>query len=196
MIECTAVLMAGGKSTRMGRDKSFLDYHGTPLWSFQLEKLASFASEILISSQTAFPNHPRIEYSLVADEMPGLGPLGGLGSSLMKARHDTLVVLAVDMPTMTQRFLSAIAAEATPDCGIIPEWEGFYQGLAAVYPKKILPLLAEVLNGSDHSLQHLSRLAVEKGLMRVYHVEQNEAGFFQNWNTPLDVEFKDDGCRE
>lgn len=196
MIDCTAVLMAGGKSTRMGRDKSFLDYYGTPLWSFQLEKLASFASEILISSQTAFPDHPRIEYSLVADEVSGLGPLGGLCSALIKARHDTLVVFAVDMPKMTRRFLAAIAAEATPECGIVPESEGFYQGLAAVYPKKILPLLAEVLRGTDHSLQHLNKLAVESDIMRVHQVVQNEEGFFQNWNSPADVEFKDDGCKE
>jgi molybdopterin-guanine dinucleotide biosynthesis protein A len=180
----------------MGRDKAFLDYYGTTLWSFQLEKLASFASEILISSQATFPDHPSIEFSVVADVVPGLGPLGGLGSALMKARHDTLAVLAVDMPKMNQRFLAGIAAEATSDCGIVPEWEGFYQGLAAVYPKKILPLLAQVLGGSNHSLQYLNRLAVEKGVMRVHQVEGNEGGFFQNWNTPGDVEFKHDGCRE
>lgn len=188
MIECTAVLMAGGKSTRMGRNKAFLDYYGTPLWNFQLEKLASFASEILISSQTAFPDHPRIEYSLVADEVPGLGPLGGLGTALLKARHDTLVVLAVDMPKMTQKFLAVIAREATADCGVVPEWEGFYQGLAAVYPRKILPLLTEVLSGTNHSLQHLNQLAIERGMMKVHRTAKNEGGFFQNWNSPDDIE--------
>ena len=152
------------------------------------EKLASFASEILISSQAAFPDHPRIKYSLVADEVLGLGPLGGLVSSLTKARHETLVVLAVDMPKMTQKFLAAIADEATPECGVVPEWEGFYQGLAAVYPRKIIPLLAEGLCGTDQSLQHLNQLAIERGMMRSKIVTENEGGFFRNWNTPDDIE--------
>ena len=91
------------------------------------------------------------------------------------------------LPKITQGFLATMASGASADCGVVPEWEGFYQGLAAVYPKKILPLLAEVLGGTNHSLQYLNRLAVEQGLMRVHQVAETEEGFFQNWTSLDDI---------
>ncbi len=187
MIDCTAIVMAGGKSTRMGQEKASLDFQGTPLWNLQLKKLASFAREIFVSARSDFPLDTTIKCSLVADEVPGLGPLGGLSSVLAKASYDTVVLLAVDMPYMTKEFLGMIASKATLDCGVVPEWEGFYQGLAAAYPKKILPLVHEVLAKGNHSFQQLNHLAIARGLMRVHEVSPHEGRLFQNWNTPEDM---------
>jgi molybdopterin-guanine dinucleotide biosynthesis protein A len=171
----------------MGQEKAFLSFRGKTLWSFQLEKISSFAREVLVSARPDFPLQTSIPCSLVADEISGLGPLGGLSSVLVKARYDRVLLLAVDMPQMTPEFLRMITSEAGEDWGVVPEWEGYYQGLAAVYPKKILPLVHEVLAERDHSFQRLHHLAIEKGLMRVYKASAHEGMLFQNWNHPKDL---------
>jgi len=171
----------------MGRDKVFLEYQGAPLWCVQLEKLPGFAREIFISAYGEFSIHPKIPYTLVPDEVPGLGPLGGLVSVLKKARYERVLLLAVDMPMMTEAFLAKIVGMATEDCGVIPEAKGFFQGLAAVYPRKILPLLEEVLRGENHSLQHFNQLAIAEGWMKLHQIEESDEGLFENWNTPEDL---------
>jgi molybdopterin-guanine dinucleotide biosynthesis protein A len=167
----------------MGCDKALLVHEGRPLWQIQRDKLGGFASEVLISARAGL-----LEAPVIPDQTPGLGPLGGLQSVLAVARHARVVLLGVDMPEMTVTYLADLVNEATAECGIIPELDGFYQGLAAVYPKRILPLVQEILAGPDHSLQHLGRRAIAEGMMKLRAVRPGEARLFQNWNTPQDRE--------
>ena len=185
MNTCTAVLMAGGKSSRMGCEKAFLLLDGKPLWLLQREKLLSIADEVLISAKEGMKE--QLKSPIILDRTPGLGPLGGLESALVAARHERLVVLGIDMPFMTAAFLNALLEESTNLCGVVPMLAGYFQGLAAVYPRSLLPLVREVLTGEDHSMQHLNRLAVERGLMNVRMVSEGERPLFQNWNTPEDL---------
>ncbi len=166
----------------MGSDKALLLLEGKPLWKVQWEKLSSIADEVLISARDGM-----LEAPVIPDRMPGLGPLGGLESALSVARYERIVVLGVDMPLMTAAFLNSLIEEATPDCGIVPMFAGYFQGLAAVYPRSLLPLVREVLAGEDHSMQHLNRLAVQHGRMNIRMVSEGERPLFQNWNTPEDL---------
>lgn len=174
--------MAGGRSSRMGSDKALLLLEGKPLWKVQWEKLSSIADEVLISAREGM-----LEAPVIPDRMPGLGPLGGLESALSVASHERVVVLGVDMPSMTEAYLLSLLEESSADCGVVPMLAGYFQGLAAVYPRSLLPLVREVLAGEDHSMQHLNRLAVECGLMNVRMVSEEERPLFQNWNTPEDL---------
>src|SRR2546428_9892635 len=94
----SAVLLAGGQSTRMGRDKAGIVLDGIPLWQRQFEILRELRPhEIFISGP------PRKEWSgleVVADETPDAGPLAGLVASLRRCRSPLLLVLAVDLPRM------------------------------------------------------------------------------------------------
>lgn len=174
--------MAGGRSSRMGSDKALLLLEGKPLWKVQRDKLSSIADEVLISAREGM-----LETPVIPDRMPGLGPLGGLESALSVASHERVVVLGVDMPGMTAAYLHSLLEEASADCGVVPMLAGYFQGLAAVYPRSLLPLVREVLAGEDHSMQHLNRVAVERGLMNVRMVSEEELPLFQNWNTPEDL---------
>ena len=179
--------MAGGKSTRMGRDKAELTYRGMPLWEFQVKKLKSFAGEILISTREGALDALRGEYRIILDDVPGLGPLGGLHQALKTAAFDHVLLFAVDMPAMTAGYLRSLAASVAPGMGLVPEFHGFYQGLAAVYPRSILPLVEANLAGSDRSFQNLNRQATAQGLMRALPVQAGEESLFENWNSPEDV---------
>jgi molybdenum cofactor guanylyltransferase len=186
MRKFAAVLLAGGKSTRMGVSKALLDCNGTPLWLFQIEKLVRLRPDQLFFSVQRGMHFPSGSWTFVHDRSPDIGPLGGLEAALRLTRADFLVTLAVDMPSMTAEFLSFLLEKAGPT-GVVPLLEGFYHGAAAVYPAKILPLVEQVLAGSDRSFQHLIREALRFGMMKTQEISAAERGLFANWNAPEDV---------
>ena len=183
----SAVLLAAGLSTRMGRDKALLvGSDGRPLWERQREVLAQAgAAEILYSvrpDQTWIPREPAL--GLVHDVEPGCGPLGGIAAALGRASHPHLAVLAIDLPCMTSEWFSALMVDCAPAVGAVGRRGGFFEPLAAVYPREILPLARAALSARDFSLQHLVVDAVAQGLMRAREISSGDAPLFENWNEP------------
>lgn len=179
----SAVLLAGGQSRRMGQDKAFLEIDGAPLWCRQAAKLEQVAKEVFISvkdpSSKIDSSHRR-----VYDSPGARGPLAGLASALRATAHSHMLVLAVDLPAMTPDYLLSLAASITAAAGVVPRAEGFFQATAAIYPKKILPLVESALTSNDVSFQSLIRKAIAEGLMTSVDVSRDELPLFTNWNTP------------
>lgn len=103
---CIGVVLAGGQSTRMGRDKALLDWHGHPLLERQLDALrASGVDALQVSGD-------RPGYRGVADARPGLGPLGGLASIVAGVAGEAdLLVIPVDMPLLGAALLRRLRTE-------------------------------------------------------------------------------------
>src|SRR5437763_696400 len=138
----SAVLLAGGKSSRMGRDKAFLEIDRVPLWLRQIETLRALSPDELFISGPPLAAEWR-DFEIVADVQPNAGPLGGIAAALQRCRSDFLVVLAVDMPRMNAAFLRSMLDDcvaANDGRGIVPKSRGGYEPLAAVYPKSSLPV--------------------------------------------------------
>ncbi len=116
-----AVLLAGGESSRMGRDKSALPVNGEPLWQRQLAVLrATEPAELFISGKSDGP-YAGCGVEILPDEFPGCGPLGGIATALRRCKSDRLLVLAVDMPAMTAAFLRTLLEQSQrTGMGIIP----------------------------------------------------------------------------
>jgi molybdenum cofactor guanylyltransferase len=181
-----AVLLAGGASTRMGSPKALLEFEGRPLWRRQVELLQSLnPSELMISAARDW-EVPTGPWTVVRDRVTGLGPLGGMDAAMEATSQGLLLVLAVDMPSMSAGFLGGLVRSAGPK-GVVPEDSGTYQGLAAVYPRSIHPLLKEVLGGGDRSLQFLVREAIRDGLVVGRPLSADERQLFRNLNRPADL---------
>src|SRR5215204_5156515 len=96
----TAALLAGGQSSRMGRDKAQILVDGEPLWMRQLQSLRETdPTELLISAQTAAAFQDA-RCRVIPDAEAGQGPLGGIVTLLDAMSNDWLLVLAVDVPRM------------------------------------------------------------------------------------------------
>lgn len=183
----TACLVAGGKSARMGRDKAGVEFRGEPLWRHQLRTLRETgADEILISgrSDSCYANGG---IRIVADEMPGLGPLGGIHSVLGAASHPLVLVLGIDMPFMTTDYLLRIVAHCGAETGAVPERGGFYEGLAAVYPKSACGIASIQLRSGRYSLQRFVSQSREVGQVAACAIDDADEVLFKNINTPLDL---------
>jgi molybdopterin-guanine dinucleotide biosynthesis protein A len=184
---CAALLLAGGASRRMGSPKALLDFGGRPLWLRQMEKLQALAPrELFISTPRglALGEGP---WTIVHDERPGLGPLAGLSAARAAMSSEWLVVLAVDLPAMTSGYLESLrAAAVAAGKGQVPELDGFYAGLAAVYPRACLDLARDHLESEDRSVQRFVRAGIDAGFLAVRPVAEKERPFFRNLNEPAD----------
>ena len=145
-------------------------------------------TELFVSGRADGP-YVRQGVEVVADLHSGCGPLGGLEAACWRMQTPLLCVLAIDLPWMTSQYLSRLVAEAQQTgCGVVPCVGEDFEPLAAVYPSTMYPLIAEQLNGADHSLQGLVRRAVEKKIVVPYPIAEGERALFRNVNTPEDLE--------
>ena len=178
----SAVLLAGGKSTRMGRDKALLDFAGQPLWQRQLETLRRLSPERLMVS-----GPPRDGCDTIADEIENAGPLAGVAAALRKCASLHLVVLAVDLPLVTTDFLRSLLARCSDEKGVVPLGPEFFEPLAAVYPSACAVPAAAALRRGDFSMQHFVQAAITANLLAPRKLSSAEAELFANLNTPADL---------
>lgn len=184
----SGALLCGGRSSRMGRDKAFIEVNEQPLWRLQLEKLRQVCDDVVIcanqTQRTAFEcKDARFEPDAAGD----LGPLSGIVRALESTHASHVMVLGVDMPKMSELYLRKLWRFSREFCGAVPAHAGFFEGLCAVYPVSILPLAFGLLSGKDRSLQRLIREGLKSRLMRSVPVADLENGLFENWNVPEDV---------
>jgi molybdopterin-guanine dinucleotide biosynthesis protein A len=182
----SAVVLAGGQSTRMGRPKADIEVGGIPLWRRQVDLVAGLnPSKLMISvGEGWMPADGR--WTVVRDRVPGLGPLGGIQAALGSMSADFLLVLAVDMPSMSRGFLERLIKLAGTK-GVVPEENGAYEGLAAIYPGSIGPIVDEALGREDRSLQSMIRRAIAERLVEALPIAEQEKPLFRNVNSPADL---------
>jgi molybdopterin-guanine dinucleotide biosynthesis protein A len=184
--EFSAVLLAGGASTRMGFPKALIPIGGRPLWRRQAELLEGLGpAQLMISAGTEWDAGDG-PWTVVRDRVPGLGPLSGIAAAMRSMSTQLLLVLAVDMPFMSAAFLGSLVEESGPK-GVVPLGNGLFQGLAAVYPRSSGALLEEALAGEDRSLQFFVGQALKDGLVTARPISAAEMPLFGNVNRPEDL---------
>ncbi len=187
-VSFSAALMAGGKSTRMGRDKCLLEIpetQGLPLWRHQLITLGSLGAEAVWISgrpeQTYFP-----PASLITDIWEDTGPLGGIASVLSRVSTPLLVVLGVDLPGITTTILRTLLEACQQDQGAVFRGAEFYETLAAVYPQTMLASAEAMLAQGNFRLQAWVQQGVNQGHMKALSLPPEWLAAFRNINTPSD----------
>jgi len=182
-----AVLLAGGKSRRMGQDKSTILFRNAPLWQIQLDLLRKLQLPgLLISAQTDPPWRPA-DIEFVPDDQPSRGPLSGIAAALSRITTDYLLVLAIDMPFMTESYLRSLCEKVERGLGVVPVIESRAEPLAAIYPRDAHDDVVDALSGSDFSLQSLVGKLIAAGKLQPIEVSEKEKAFFRNLNQPGDL---------
>ena len=187
----SGVVLAAGRSTRMGRDKALLESDGVPMWRRQRDVLTSAgAGEIFLSArpEQVWANDAMASggYSAVLhDAMPSAGPLCGITAAIERASHAHVAVLAIDLPKMSVEWFGKLLGECAPGIGAVGRRGEFFEPLAAIYPCEIMPLAWGALATGRYGLQPLIRDAINQGLMREREISGDEAAWFENWNEPV-----------
>ncbi len=202
----TGIVLAGGRSSRMGREKAFLRIGGQPLVERVIGRLQRLCTEMIIVTNS--PEHyAHLPARLVSDVIPGRGPLVGIYSGLREAQNDLAVVVACDMPFLNPSLLQFMVAQSSRYDVVIPRtrYEAAPRGLHrhqalptgrakglhplhAVYRKTCLPPIERLIGAND------LRVIGFFPQVRVRYVEQDEIVRFDplqrsffNVNTPSDL---------
>lgn len=181
-----AALIAGGRSTRFGEDKAFLDWKGQPLYVHQLRKLSQIEPGRIFLSTNQDQEFPAVLEGIerINDREPDLGPIGALRSVFETSIEESVLVLAVDLPLMEVAFLWKLLESGE---GIVPETGSYTEPLAAFYPRReMLALIAAAIEDGNLKLQNLIRRAVDEGIVTLYPVAESEQSNFANINSPDD----------
>lgn len=196
MASLSAMLLAGGKSERMGQDKAMLPLPGTYLllWQRQLRVLEELEPEDIFWSGPARPGIPE-HVHVVADTMRSAGPLAGVCACLRLATTDLVVVLAVDLPRMDATYLKNLAGRCTPVRGAVPQRGDEFEPLAAVYPVMLHELAADRLGQGRYAMQDFVREARRRELIETVRVNSEDAAKFANLNSPEDLAILDGHSR-
>lgn len=183
----TAVLLTGGESRRMGREKATIVFQGQPLWQRQIKVLRELdPKKVVISARVECSWRPA-KTELLLDEPPSRGPISGLTKALERMRTSHLAVLAIDMPFITGAHLQFLWSQATSEFGVVPMIGERAEPLAAIYPKEAHNDFADAMQGSDSSLQPLIRRLACAGKIRLVEVTKAEAGLYRSLNEPDDL---------
>lgn len=191
-----AALLAGGRSSRFGRDKAFLDWRGLPLYVSQLRKLAAVGPRRLWLSTREGQPFPEIFEGVtrVVDEVADLGPLGGLRTVLAASEASRVLVLAVDLPKMEASYLSRLLVAGK---GIVPRTTRGWEPLVALYPRaEMLGLIDEHLSAGRRRLQDLLDEAAERGIIEAMPVTEDDLVMFANLNSPDDLVAIEEGAHD
>jgi len=183
--DLTLIVAAGGKSSRMGRDKRFLPMDGEPLLARTLRKsrAAGFRAIVLAAEGVRSDLSALAEEfgaTLVTDEQPAQGPAAAIAAGLAAAETEWSLVLSGDMPFYDFELVRALLSAAEGDTQVVlPTLSGYWQPLAALYRRDAGAVFAAAIARGDRKLGIILReLAVQELALTV------DAGLFFNVNTP------------
>lgn len=128
------VIQAGGRSSRMGRDKGLVDLGNRPMIEWVIDTVSDLADDLVITTNN---KHAYIPFGLrmVSDKTPGAGALHGFQTALSSVMGEYVLIVACDMPFMNKAFLQYEVEQAftTGADIVVPQWEGRFQPMHAVY---------------------------------------------------------------
>jgi len=179
-MDATAIIMAGGKSRRMGRDKSMLAVNGEPVIKHIFKQLHPHFSQVLVSSDDV-SRYSFLGVQVVPDGDTGKGPLMGIASALRVSAREVNFVIACDIPEVDISFVRQMVRESKGFDVVMPQTgPSSYEPLFAVYKKSTLVAIDEsIISGNYKILDPLKKC-------KVNYVELPQAEQIKNLNTMKD----------
>ncbi|MCS7177885.1 MAG: molybdenum cofactor guanylyltransferase [Anaerolineae bacterium] len=184
----TGVVLAGGASRRMGKDKAFLELAGRPLILHVLDRMAELCQEVLIVASDV-SRYAGLGTRVVPDVFPGVGVLGGLHAGLRAAQHDLILAVGCDMPFLNPALLRAFVVWAEGYDVVALRRGEQVETLHAAYRRTCLPAMEAVIRAGQQ------RIISFFPYVRVRYIAREEAEAldpglrsFRNVNTPQDWE--------
>jgi len=184
----SAIILAGGKSSRMGRAKALLEFDGEPLIVHLVRGLSHLFGETVI---VAAPGQdlPPLEATLARDEVAYQGPVGGIYYGLGAARGEACFVTSCDVAFLNPPLIAHMVAQISNHDVVVPYWDERFQPLHAVYRRSVLPLLAGQLERGElrpiYLFDKVRTLTI--GADEIRRFDPEGLSFF-NMNTPADYE--------
>jgi molybdenum cofactor guanylyltransferase len=189
-----AYVLAGGGSTRFGRDKALAEIGGKPMVVRMCELLRGVLNEVTVVA--AAEKYSGLGLQIVADRWPGEGPLGGIITALRTAAVKDAVcewniILSCDMPFLTADWMKFLAARALKSEAqvVVPKSEFGLEPLCACWRTEATRVLQEAFEGGVRKVtEALKRVTTEVLDVRDWKRFDSAGRLFWNMNTAADYE--------
>jgi len=186
--DATAVILTGGKSSRMGRPKALLPFDGAPLIAHVVRRLKKMFAEAVV---VAAPEQelPALPALLVRDEVAYQGPVSGIYHGLMASTKEVCFVTSCDAPFLNPALIAHLLSQTLEYDVVVPFWQERLQPLHAVYRTSVAPLLKEQLERNELRPIFLYNKVRTRKLQEVEIRSHDPEGLsFLNMNSPEDYE--------
>ena len=178
--ELTGIILAGGKSSRMGREKGLVDFRGKPLIQYGIDLLSQYTERILISSSN--PDYLCFGFEMVPDPVAGQGPAAGIAAALKSSRSVWNIVIACDLPFLQPELIDCLLENVDGYQAVIPIHDGVMEPLAGIYHQELAGHFETALTAGDLAL-HRILLASKAKYQDVSHLIKKYPLLFTNFNT-------------
>lgn len=182
----SAIVLAGGRSSRMGRPKALLLFDNEPLIVHIVTALRSLCGDVVV---VGAPDQelPWLPATVIRDAVAYQGPVGGISYGLAAISGEVAIVVACDSVFLSLPLLSHLLDRIPAHDVVVPQWEGRLQPLHAVYRKAVLPILERQLARGEsrpvHLFDKVRTLTIDEDEVRRF--DPAGSSFF-NMNTPDD----------
>jgi len=174
----TGIILAGGKSSRMGTDKGFLKLNDKLFIEHIIEVLTPYVSELIIVSNNS--DYDIFKLKRVNDIIENAGPLAGVYSGLKASKAERNIVLSCDIPLINSEVISVLIKEKNSDSEIIQiESNGKTMPLIAIYNKSCETVFNTLLNQGERRL----RFAVNQCKVKNIALNKQQEQWVINVNT-------------
>ena len=186
--EVTGIVLAGGRSSRMGKDKGLCSFRDRPLVAYAIEILKPLCGEMMISANHFPEKYAAFGLPVVPDEIRDIGPMGGLHACLKRSRTRHNLVLSCDTPFVSTDIFRLLLQNVENFQVVCPAHDTFlFEPLSAYYNTNILGDLEEaIFNREFKMMQFLKRIRFRSVAVDRGHPFFKET-LFLNLNTPEDL---------
>lgn len=148
----TGVVLAGGLSSRYGKDKAFLMINGVPLIERTVEKMKKVFHEVILISN----EKKRLSYlglPVFEDIKKGLGPLGGIHTGLLRMSNETGFFVACDMPFISEELICYMVSKKDNYAALVPAVGNEIEPLHAIYSKSCLRAVENLISADTYQVR-------------------------------------------
>ena len=186
MREITGIILAGGKSSRMGQEKGLIKFKDKHLIEYSINVLKNITDRIIISSNSK--SYDFLDFEIVKDEIPNSGPMGGIYSGLMQSNTEVNLVLSCDTPFVSEDLLMYVLEKSKGKDIVVP-WHGkkFFEPLCAYYNKNSTKILRQFIDKKNYRIPDVFNEVNFKALLMSENLDFFHKELFVNINSKQDL---------
>jgi molybdenum cofactor guanylyltransferase len=182
----TAIILAGGQSSRMGIDKAFILYNGKPLIRYSVDLALGFTKTILISTNQDQFQDPG--FPVIKDIYPVKAPLAGIHAGLKVSKTEWNLVLTCDMPNVSPQLIDYLVSKLEKkSLLVLPAHDGYIEPLCGFYHKRLIPLIESDFGKNQFSPLDLLKQVPHRIINLENFPDESPSFLFKNINEKKDL---------
>src|SRR6266571_3898724 len=186
MIDAMGFVAAGGRSSRMGRDKAWLEIGGRPMIEHVIAALAPVTTRVAIIANSR--EYDRRGFRVFADSHKNVGPLEAIRTALSNSSTPRLVMVACDLPLVSSELFKFLLSVPGDDKAVVPIGpDGKLEPMCSIYWKEALSVITDLIRRGERKISSLFEQVPTRfvSFEEISHLRGSEF-FFENVNTPAD----------